>query len=309
MLALLKKIFFFFLLFYCLSPWGNSTLALFFGVTLAFLNGNPYTSFTKKYTSQLLQISVVGLGAGMNLKVIAIVGFHGIGHTVISIFFTILVGYFLFKVFQQKKIISLLITVGTAICGGSAIAAIGPIVYADDESMSLSLAVIFILNAIALFTFPFLGHFFSLTEHQFGLWSALAIHDTSSVVGASMQYGKEALQYATTVKLARALWIIPISLILAFSIRSKSKIKIPWFIFGFILTAALATWFPILKTPSMWLSQISKKFLILTLFFIGINLNFNSLKKIGFGPLLFGFILWIIVGSSSLWAIKLQWLN
>jgi uncharacterized membrane protein YadS len=175
--------------------------------------------------------------------------------------------------------------------------------------MSISLGVVFILNALALFIFPPIGHAFSLDQHQFGLWSALAIHDTSSVVGAAMQYGKEALELATTVKLARALWIIPVSLLLAFFMKSKSKIKMPWFIFGFILVAALVTWIPELSSIGHSISDFSKKLLVLTLFFIGLNLNINSIKKVGLKPLLLGIFLWIIVGSSTLLAIKLNWIS
>ena len=303
------KIVFFILALFCLSPYGSSAIALLAGILLASTLGNPFTDFTKKHTSTLLQISVVGLGAGMNLKVVGVVGVQGIGYTVTGIAFTAIVGFLLARLLKTPDTLSTLITIGTGICGGSAIAATGPILKADNEDMSISLGVVFILNALALFIFPPIGHAFSLDQHQFGLWSALAIHDTSSVVGAAMQYGKEALELATTVKLARALWIIPISLLLAFFMKSKSKIKMPWFIFGFILVAALVTWIPELSSIGHSISDFSKKLLVLTLFFIGLNLNINSIKKVGLKPLLLGIFLWIIVGSSTLLAIKLNWIS
>lgn len=303
------KIVFFILALFCLSPYGSSAIALLAGILLASTLGNPFTDFTKKHTSTLLQISVVGLGAGMNLKVVGVVGVQGIGYTVTGIAFTAMVGFLLTRLLKTPDTLSTLITIGTGICGGSAIAATGPILKADNEDMSISLGVVFILNALALFIFPPIGHAFSLDQHQFGLWSALAIHDTSSVVGAAMQYGKEALELATTVKLARALWIIPISLLLAFFMKSKSKIKMPWFIFGFILVAALVTWIPELSSIGHSISDFSKKLLVLTLFFIGLNLNINSIKKVGLKPLLLGIFLWIIVGSSTLLAIKLNWIS
>ena len=303
------KIVFFVLALFCLSPYGSSAIALLAGILLASTLGNPFTDFTKKHTSTLLQISVVGLGAGMNLKVVGVVGVQGIGYTVTGIAFTAIVGFLLARLLKTPDTLSTLITIGTGICGGSAIAATGPILKADNEDMSISLGVVFILNALALFIFPPIGHAFSLDQHQFGLWSALAIHDTSSVVGAAMQYGKEALELATTVKLARALWIIPVSLLLAFFMKSKSKIKMPWFIIGFILVAALVTWIPELSSIGHSISDFSKKLLVLTLFFIGLNLNINSIKKVGLKPLLLGIFLWIIVGSSTLLAIKLNWIS
>lgn len=304
-----SKVLFFALVIFCLSPYGSSALALLAGIILASTLGNPYIDFTKKHTSTLLQVSVVGLGAGMNLKVVGVVGVHGIGYTVTGIAFTAIIGYFLTKLFKTPNTLSALITIGTGICGGSAIAATGPILKADHEEMSISLGVVFILNALALFIFPPIGHALELSQHQFGLWSALAIHDTSSVVGASMQYGKEALELATTVKLARALWIIPVSLLIAFFMKSKSKIKVPYFIFGFILVAALVTWIPELASIGQMVSHFAKSLLVLTLFFIGLNLNVSSVKKVGLPPLLLGVCLWIIVGGSTLLAIKYNWIN
>lgn len=302
----IAKVLFFLLVIFCLSPFGSSALALLAGIILASTLRNPYPEFTKKHTSTLLQISVVGLGAGMNLKVVGVVGAQGIGYTITGITFTAIVGLLLTKLLKTPNTLSALITIGTGICGGSAIAATGPILQADNEDMSISLGVVFILNALALFIFPLIGHHFNLTQHQFGLWSALAIHDTSSVVGASMQYGAEALQLATTVKLARALWIIPLSFMIAFFMKSKTKVKIPWFIFGFVLVAALVTWIPELGPIGMTVSHFAKKLLVLTLFFIGLNLNLKSIQKVGPRPLILGFSLWIIVASATLLAIELN---
>lgn len=304
----LARFVFFALVLFALSPYSSSALALLAGIILASTLGNPFPEFTKKHTSTLLQYSVVGLGAGMNLKVVGIVGAQGVGYTITGIALTALVGYGLSRLLKTPNILSTLITVGTAICGGSAIAATGPIIKAEHEDMSVSLGVVFILNACALFIFPPIGHYLGLTQHQFGIWSALAIHDTSSVVGASMQYGAEALELATTVKLARALWIIPISLLLAFFMKSKSKIKMPWFIFGFILVAALVTWVPALSEVGHQVYRIAKQLLVLTLFFIGINLNLESIKRVGIKPLLLGFILWVIVATTTVMALKLNWI-
>lgn len=306
---ILSKLFFILIVLFSLSPFGSSAMALLAGIILASTLGNPFANFTQKYTSTLLQISVVGLGAGMNLLVVGAVGFQGIGYTVAGIVFTALIGFFLAKILKTPHKLSALITIGTGICGGSAIAATGPILKADNEEMSISLGVVFILNALALFIFPPIGHSLSLNQHQFGLWSALAIHDTSSVVGASMLYGKEALEFATTVKLARALWIIPVSLLIAYFMKSKSKIKVPWFIFGFILVAAIVTWVPELHSFGQIVSNLAKKILILTLFFIGLNLNFTSIKKVGIRPLLLGATLWIIVGGTTLLAIKYNFIH
>jgi uncharacterized integral membrane protein (TIGR00698 family) len=305
-----KKIAFIICVIFCLTPWASSTTALFLGLVLSFSLGNPFLELSKKYTSNLLQLSVIGLGAGMNLKVVAMVGLQGIGYTVTSILFACIMGFFLSKLLKTEFIISTLVIIGTAICGGSAIAAISPIIRATDRDISVSLATIFILNAVALFIFPPIGHALALDQHQFGLWAALAIHDTSSVVGASMQYGSEALQIATTIKLARALWIIPVSFIIAFFMSriteqsNTNKMKKPWFILGFILMAAVVTWIPSLAEFGSIISTIAKKFLVLTLFLIGSGLSIKSIKEVGFRPLMLGLSLWLFVLTSALYCIK-----
>lgn len=314
----MNRILFFLILAFCLSPWGSGATALFLGLILSLTFKNSFLKYTKKYTSHLLQLSVIGLGAGMNLKVIAAVGMQGIGYTVAGILFASLLGFLLTKFLKTNKHVSILITVGTAICGGSAIAAVSPVLDARDHDISISLGAVFILNAVALFIFPPIGHLLDLSQHQFGLWSALAIHDTSSVVGAGLSYGAEALQIATTVKLARALWIIPITFIIALYMKnmnktensvSTQKAKRPWFILGFLLMAAVTTWIPQTQSVGHEISEIAKKFLVVTLFFIGSGLSFESLKEVGPRPLVLALSLWIIVASTTLYAIKFNFIH
>ena len=250
----LVRVLFIILTLLSLSSYISAATALFMGVIFSLLLGNPYLDLTRKLTQRLLQLSVIGLGAGMNLAVIGHEGLHGIGYTAIGIFVTVILGLAAGKFIKTETNISLLTTVGTAICGGSAIAAVSPIIRAKSHEISVSLAIVFLLNASALFIFPPLGHYFDLNQTQFGLWSALAIHDTSSVIGAALQYGSHAVEIATTVKLARALWIIPVALIIGLvwsrrrSDEVSSKPKYPWFILGFLLAAALVTWVPRLQS-------------------------------------------------------------
>lgn len=288
-----------------------SGLALISGILLSLLFGNPYPEKTSYIASKLLTWSVVGLGFGMNLITVAKVGLSGMGYTVAGISLTVFLGLYLGKRLGNKEDVSLLITFGTAICGGSAIAALSPTIKASPHSVSVSLAIVFLLNAVALILFPTLGHFFSLTQEQFGLWSALAIHDTSSVVGASLQYGDKALEVGTTVKLARALWIVPVTLIVAFFIEKKlkkfqnpnqivGKAKKPWFILGFLAAAAIATWVPWAKAPGLMIRNIAENALVLTLFCIGTNLSRQAIKNVGVKPLVQGFVLWVITASVTL---------
>jgi uncharacterized integral membrane protein (TIGR00698 family) len=295
---------------FCLSPLGSAAVALGLGIFVALLFGNPFEKQTKRYASLFLAYSIVGLGAGMNLITVAQAGLSGLGYTVISISFTLLVGLFLGKWLKSDRETSMLISIGTAICGGSAIAAVAPAIRAKPQSISVALGTVFLLNAIALILFPVLGHYFELTQRQFGLWSALAIHDTSSVVGAGMQYGAEALQIGTTVKLARALWIVPLTLGIGFINRqsedpSSPNVKKPWFILGFLLMAALVTWVPSLREVGHYIDSLAKKGLVLTLFLIGSNLTRETLRSVGWRPLLQGIILWGIVSVSALIFFKL----
>lgn len=292
-----------------LFPFVSAAEALVAGVLIAIFLDNPYS--TKSYTHLLLTWSVIGLGAGMNLETVARVGMQGIGYTVVSISAVFLIGYLLRKLFSVEEDAGLLITVGTAICGGSAIAAVTPVIRAKPHSVSVALGSVFILNALALIIFPPIGHALGLSERAFGLWSALAIHDTSSVVGATVSYGKLAAEVGTTVKLARALWIVPITLAIGYLRRrhddsgEQGKAKKPWFILGFLIAAALVTWIPALQEPGHWVEAIAKRLLVLTLFFIGLGLSKSTLKQVGPRPLILAVALWLVVASTTLAAIQL----
>lgn len=277
------------------------------GIVLALTFGNPLLAETQKATSQLLAIAIVGLGCGMNLHEVAKVGVEGLGYTIVGISFTLGLGLFLGKLFKVEKDTSLLISTGTAICGGSAIAAVASAIRPKNQEVTIALAIVFCLNAIALLIFPPIGHYFGLDQNQFGLWSALAIHDTSSVVGSTLQYGETALKVGTTVKLARALWIVPLTLVIGLSRSNKEssgKMKKPWFILGFLLTATLMTCVPSLQSVGHWVEWGAKRLMVITLFLIGANLNKQTLKNVGFNPFLMGFSLWIIVASLVLFALR-----
>ena len=296
----------------CFFPFISGGMALLAGVLIAFFLENPYN--TKKYTHSLLAFSVVGLGAGMNLETVMQVGLQGIGYTVISILCVFILGFALMKVLKIEQEVGLLITVGTAICGGSAIAAVTPVIRAKSNSVSVALGTVFILNALALFVFPTVGHALEMTERAFGLWSALAIHDTSSVVGATVSYGAHAAEVGTTVKLARALWIVPIAFIIGLVVNRGNKGqtqggKKPWFILGFIIAADLVTWVPAIQGPGHYVEMIAKRVLVLTLFFIGLGLSKQTLKEVGLRPLILGVLLWVCVGVGSLTAIELGWIH
>ena len=301
-----QKIVFYLLIFVCLTPFASPPLALVLGLVFTFSVGNPFARQTAKYTKILLQASVVLLGFGMNLSAVYRAGRDGIAFTLATIFGTLIVGYVFGKLLKVNEKTSALISSGTAICGGSAIAAVAPAIDADGEQISVSLGTVFILNSIALVVFPIVGHWLNLSPNQFGVWAAIAIHDTSSVVGAAQSYGAEALAVATTVKLARALWIAPVALIFAFLYRStKTKIAIPWFIFLFLLATVIRTYMPAEFPPSIFdsLVLLAKAGLTVTLFFIGASLSREILKKVGILPLVQGVLLWILISLVSLWAI------
>lgn len=296
-----KKVIFLFGAFLCFLPFVDPSIALLSGFMLTLIFGNPFLKFSQKAVHILLQISIVGLGFGMNIFDAVQAGKDGLLFTVFSIVITLLVGLLLGKLFSIERKTNVLITIGTAICGGSAIAAVAPIVEAKEDSTSIALATIFILNSAALFLFPFLGDLLELTQNQFGLWSAIAIHDTSSVVGAAQKYGEEALKIATTVKLERALWIIPISLITAFSFKNeKNRVKIPYFIFLFVIAMLINTFVPSLFSLNHVIVLIAKKGLTLTLFLIGAGLTMESIRKVGIKPLLQGVLLWLFISAISL---------
>jgi len=297
----LRSLLFFVLIIFCFTPYVTAPLALFLGLVFALVIGNPFPKFNKKASKYLLQVSVVGLGFGMNLIDSLRAGSDGMLFTLVSVISVLLIGIMVGKWLGVGKVPSYLIASGTAICGGSAIAAVGPIAKANDSEMSVSLATIFVLNAIALFIFPVLGHWLNLSQHQFGLWAAIAIHDTSSVVGAGATFGEEALKVATTVKLTRALWIIPLSVFSIFYFKAKGeKISIPWFIFLFILAMVINTYLPIPEVITTNIVFVARKLLTLTLFFIGAGLSMATLKSVGTKPLILGVLLWIFIAVISL---------
>jgi uncharacterized integral membrane protein (TIGR00698 family) len=293
----------------CLLPFVSTGMGLLLGLVLALAFGNPYLAWTRKATHTLLAVSVVGLGAGMDLRVVARVGAHGILYTVLGIASALTLGALLTRLFKVSRDVGTLITVGTAICGGSAIAAVVPVLRPKEHEVSVALATVFLLNAVALFVFPPIGHAVGLTDAQFGLWSALAIHDTSSVVGAAVAWGGKAVEIATTVKLARALWIVPLTLAIGQWHRRTSgaaasgKARRPWFIAGFVAAAALVTYVPGLQHAGHLVASASKQALVLTLFFIGASLTRSSLRAVGARPLALGVALWIAMAGLSLAAI------
>ena len=285
----------------CFFPVVSPPIALFLGIIFVNIFGQVFNA--DKIIKIVLQVSIVGLGFGINLKQALQAGSEGFLFTVFSITLIVVLGIALGYIFRIDKIITQLISFGTAICGGSAIAAIAPILKADGKQTSVSLGIIFLLNALALFIFPEIGQYFHLSQNQFGIWSAIAIHDTSSVVGAASKYGHEALQTATTVKLARALWIIPISFMLSFLNKSGGKIKIPYFIGFFVLAILVNSYFPAIKEVTDYVVDFSKSSLKVALFLIGTGLSFQNLKNIGIKPLLLGIILWVVISVISLFAV------
>jgi uncharacterized integral membrane protein (TIGR00698 family) len=301
---------------FCLLPWVSSGMALFLGATLSLLFGNPWLAHTRKGTRYLLQASVIGLGAGMDLGIVSRAGVHGLGYTLFGIAISFAFGALLGKVFQTSKDTTILMSAGTAICGGSAIAAVAPAIRAQDEDVTVSLSIVFILNSVGLYLFPVIGHLLHLSQTQFGLWSALAIHDTSSVVGATMQYGAEALKTGTTVKLARALWIVPVSFIIGYLANQRtstsstsSRSSPPWFILGFLIMAALVTWIPALKPVGGGVESIARRTMVLTLFLIGTSMTRETFRRVGLKPLLHGTTLWAIIATMTLSAILASWIQ
>ena len=288
----------------CLSPLISPPIALLMGLIIAQFIGHPYLHLNHKATHILLQVSVVGLGFGMNVTSALKAGKEGILFTIVSIIGTLVIGFFMGKFLKIEKKTSYLISAGTAICGGSAIAAISPVIKAEEKQISVALGTIFILNSAALFLFPFIGHQLNLSQSQFGMWCAIAIHDTSSVVGAASKYGPQALEIATTVKLARALWIIPVAFLSTFIFKNKnSKIKIPYFIGLFVLAMIANTYIPFVQQYNHYLTNIAKAGLTLTLFLIGCGLNRKTISSVGFKPLIQGVILWMIISTAALWAV------
>lgn len=303
-----REIIFFFAVILCLSPYISPPVALLMGIVIAQFIGHPYLHLNHKATHILLQVSVVGLGFGMNVASALKAGREGILFTVISIFGTLISGFAFGRFLKIEKKTSYMISAGTAICGGSAIAAISPVIKAKEDQTSVALGVIFILNSIALFLFPLIGHKLNLSQTQFGIWCAIAIHDTSSVVGAASKYGATALEVATTVKLARALWIIPVAFASTFLFRSRNvKVKIPYFIGLFLVAMAANTFIPPVQKISPYVVTIAKSGLTLTLFLIGCGLSGKVLRSVGVKPLAQGVMLWAMISVGALLCV-MHWL-
>ena len=299
-------------------------LAIFLGIIFSVFWGNPYSKYTSKMTSNLLGATIVGMGFGMNLIEVLKAGANGFLYTFIGIVLGIGFGVTLGKLLKVSTNSAYLVSVGTSICGGSAIAAAAPALKAQSHDIAIASATVFSLNAVALWIFPIIGEKLDFSQVEFGYFAALGIHDTSSVVGAAMSYGEEALEVGTTVKLARALWIIPVTVFLSVFIAPKSegekktfKLKVPWFIPGFIIAAAIMTYLPkifpscdnAIGEVGSFLKNISKYLMITTLFLIGSNLNRDKLKELGIRPVLQGIILWFILGTIWCLAIHFDWIN
>lgn len=301
MKTLYPKLIFVAILILALSGVISSAMALILGILFNIFWNNPLGTTNNKYISKLLKISVVGLGFGMMIEETLKTSKEGLGLTISTIILTLVVGTLLAKVLGIDKKLSHLITSGTAICGGSAIAAVAPTIKAEGKTISLALGIVFFLNSIALFIFPPLGHALQLTQEQFGLWSAVAIHDTSSVVGAALEYGDEALKIATTVKLSRTLWIIPLAILSMFLFKSKGeKIKIPYFIAFFILAILINSYHILPQNITQYVVLIAKRLLVATLFLIGMSISVKDLKSLGVRPILFAVILWSVISIFSL---------
>jgi uncharacterized integral membrane protein (TIGR00698 family) len=284
-----------------ISPPIALTAGIIFGLSVA----HPLPADSRDLSRFLLQASVVGLGFGMNLHEVLKAGSSGFIYTALGISFALIVGLSLGKLLRVGEKSSFLITAGTAICGGSAIAAVGPILQANEQEMAVALGTIFILNSVALLIFPLVGWALHLTQSQFGLWAALAIHDTSSVVGAASKYGAGALVIGTTVKLARALWIVPLALIIAAVKHSSSRVKLPWFILFFCLAAVANTYVPDFSYFSNALFTLGRYGLTATLFLIGTSISVAALKAVGWRPLAQGILLWMVVALTSLYFIRI----
>ncbi|NBD09439.1 MULTISPECIES: YeiH family protein [Corallococcus] len=298
----------------CLLPQVSTGAALLAGLCVAMTVGNPFAARTRGLTPRLLSLAVVGLGAGMDLRTVLTAGREGLGYTVVGIALCLAVGVGLARLLRVPRVTGLLISVGTAICGGSAIAAVVPVLRPKEHETSVALGTVFLLNAVALFVFPAVGHAVGLTPHQFGLWCAMAIHDTSSVVGAALRYGPEALAVATPVKLARALWILPLTLGLAAWQRRKGnavtgKVRRPWFIAGFLGAAALVTVFPSLAPVGQGVAAVARQVLVVTLFLLGAGLTRDTLRAVGLRPLAQAVLLWLLMAGLCLGGLLLGWVS
>jgi uncharacterized integral membrane protein (TIGR00698 family) len=291
------------------SGWASPPAALAVGLIFGLLFKNPFAEGARKYSRLLLQASVVGLGFGMNLHDVLRAGRSGFLYTLLGIAFAMTIGMGLGALLKVQRKPAFLISIGTAICGGSAIAAVGPVAGASCEEMAVSLGTIFVLNSVALLIFPSIGAFLHLSQSQFGLWAALAIHDTSSVVGAAAKYGVVALAVGTTVKLARALWIVPMTVVTALARHTKAKIQWPWFIALFCLAAVFNTYLSAGASVYPWMAHAARLGMTVTLFLIGSGISIATLKQVGHRPLLQGVLLWLVVSVTSLWLIRAGWIS
>lgn len=303
--------------FVCLLPAVTPPVALVLGVFLALTLSNPWQEQSMRTAHRLLAFSVAGLGAGMNLVTVLQAGAAGLGYSFIGITLTIALGVLIGRALKAEKNTAWLVTVGTAICGGSAIAAVAPVLRARQEAIAVAFATVFLLNAVALIVFPPLGHVFGLDAAQFGLWAALAVHDTSSVVGAALAYGGDALDHAVVLKMARALWILPVALAIGFYVAkadavaegAKLKMKFPWFIPAFLLIAAVFTWMPQWQEAGGMIVAAAKRGMVLVLYLIGTTLSLTALKAVGWRPLALGIILWVLAAGGTLAAIQAGWIS
>jgi uncharacterized integral membrane protein (TIGR00698 family) len=285
----------------CFLPFVTAPMALLAGLLFALLVGQPFPKFNKKASKYLLQAAVVGLGFGMNLHESLASGKDGMMFTILTVSGTMMIGWFIGRKLKLDSKTSYLISAGTAICGGSAIAAVGPVIKANDGQLSVALGIVFILNAIALFLFPVLGNLLNMSQREFGLWSAIAIHDTSSVVGAASTYGQEALSVATTVKLTRALWIIPLAFVSSLIFKQGSgKMYLPWFILLFVVAMVLNTYTPLPDVLTDGIVTVSKRLLTVSLFFIGASLSWQVIRSVGLKAIVLGVLVWLVIGVSSL---------
>lgn len=296
----LKKPLFLILLTLCITPFIGAGSALVIGAAFAMTLGNPFAELSQKASKWMLKAAVVGLGFAVDFNQVIEVGSSSLVLTIVSITAIIGLGEILTQVFKLNRNTGVLISFGTAICGGSAIAAMAPVIKAKDHEVAVALGVVFMLNGVGLLLFPAIGHYFNLTEQQFGMWAALAIHDTSSVVGASATYGAVALSIATTVKLTRAMWIIPYTALAGVFLRSDEKASIPLFIVGFVLAALINTYLPQFSPVWSVINIVAKQLLIVTLFLIGSGLSLAVLKQAGLKPFIMAILLWIVVSSVIL---------
>ena len=284
----------------CITPWVGAGSALIIGAAFAIFLGNPFADLSQKASKWMLKAAVVGLGFAVDFNQVIEVGRSSLVLTIVSITAIIGLGEILTQVFKLNRNTGVLISFGTAICGGSAIAAMAPVIKAKDHEVAVALGVVFLLNGVGLLLFPSIGHYFNLSQEQFGLWAALAIHDTSSVVGASATYGAVALSIATTVKLTRAMWIIPYTTLAGVFWRSEEKASIPLFIIGFLAAALINTYLPQFSEAWQLINSAAKQVLVMTLFLSGSGLSLAVLKQAGLKPFIMATFLWIVVSSVIL---------